>query len=200
MRFVKILHYWQACWYSGCAAWPETQTCQSQVYGSSSGHPYISPARETQQELLCSLYYLHACFKLGNLLIFLLFIVQIDINIIQSTHLTCKCIGILQRLINLTVLQVILWSLSFHLLVKLLFVFHLFWTRVELVDNNENNAGRVSHNSNPKIRDTFCHQLHALVDTGNQINLLQQSGSQEPEETDLEQHMPSSKSMTFYIR
>lgn len=42
-----------------------------------------------------------------------------------STYLTSQIIGILQSLVNLTVLQVILWSLSFHLLVKLLLVFQL---------------------------------------------------------------------------
>lgn len=56
----ELLHYWPVCWYSGHAAWPETQTCPSQAYGSSSGHPYISPAGETEQELLVTfIIYLH---------------------------------------------------------------------------------------------------------------------------------------------
>lgn len=43
-----------------------------------------------------------------------------------STHLTGQHVGILQSLVNLTLLQVILWFLSFHLLIKLLLVLHLF--------------------------------------------------------------------------
>lgn len=42
-----------------------------------------------------------------------------------STYLTSQHVGILQSLVNLTVLQVILWSLSFHLLVELFVVLHL---------------------------------------------------------------------------
>lgn len=42
-----------------------------------------------------------------------------------STYLTSQRTGILQSLVNLTLLQVILWFLSFHLLVKLLLVLHL---------------------------------------------------------------------------
>lgn len=44
----------------------------------------------------------------------------------ESTYLTSQRVGILQRLVNLTLLQVILWFLSFHLLVKLLLILHLF--------------------------------------------------------------------------
>lgn len=44
---------------------------------------------------------------------------------VQSTHLTSQCIRILQSLVNLTLFQVILWPLSFQLLVKFLFVLHL---------------------------------------------------------------------------
>lgn len=43
-----------------------------------------------------------------------------------STYLTSKHVGILQSLVNLTLLQVILWPLSFHLLVKLFLVLHLY--------------------------------------------------------------------------
>lgn len=50
-----------------------------------------------------------------------------------STYLTSQHIGILQSLVNLTLLQVILWSLSFHLLVKLLLVLHLLeWIHVRI--------------------------------------------------------------------
>lgn len=42
-----------------------------------------------------------------------------------STYLTSQRTGILQSLVNLALLQVILWSLSFHLLVKLLLVLQL---------------------------------------------------------------------------
>lgn len=44
----------------------------------------------------------------------------------ENTYLTSQRVGILQRLVNLTLLKVILWSLSFHLLVKLLLILHLF--------------------------------------------------------------------------
>lgn len=43
-----------------------------------------------------------------------------------STYLTSEHVGILQSLVNLTLLQVILWPLSFHLLIKLFLVLHLF--------------------------------------------------------------------------
>lgn len=42
-----------------------------------------------------------------------------------TTYLTSQHIGILQSLVNLALFQVILWSFSFHLLVKLLLVLHL---------------------------------------------------------------------------
>lgn len=43
-----------------------------------------------------------------------------------STHLTGQHTGFLESLVNLTFLQVILRFLSFHLLIKLLLVLHLF--------------------------------------------------------------------------
>lgn len=45
---------------------------------------------------------------------------------LKNTYLTGQRVGILQRLVNLTLFQVILWFLSFHLLVKLLLILHLF--------------------------------------------------------------------------
>lgn len=45
---------------------------------------------------------------------------------LENAYLTRQRVGILQRLVNLTLFQVILWFLSFHLLVKLLLILHLF--------------------------------------------------------------------------
>lgn len=45
---------------------------------------------------------------------------------LESTYLTSQRVGVLQRLVNLTLFQVILRFLSFHLLVKLLLILHLF--------------------------------------------------------------------------
>lgn len=44
LRADEVLLGWTVCWCSGCAAWTETQPCQSQACASSSGHPCTSPA------------------------------------------------------------------------------------------------------------------------------------------------------------
>lgn len=139
---MKSLHYWPVCWYLGCAAWLKTQTCQSPVYGSSSGHPYISPARETWKELLCSLYYLYAFFTTGKTPSFSCFIIDRNkYNAKYTPHLQVYWHPSKSDKSYCSSGHTVVSFLSFPCQTSL--CISPFWAKVKLVDNNENSAGRV---------------------------------------------------------
>lgn len=140
------LHHWPACWCSGCVAWPEIRPCQSQACGSSSGLACTSPLgnkhkdidahtiTHTNRSMMNSS--LHWIDKSKT--------VRIVKNLIKSQiYLTSESVCILQSLINLALFQVILWPLSFHLLVKLLLVLHL-WRNTHWDVSNHHNDNCLS--------------------------------------------------------